>query len=55
MIERLVHTLRALAAPAEVQRARFPDLVRKPDELALEYADALLLISDAVYVRECAI
>ena len=35
----------------EVQRARFPDFVRKPDELALEYADALLLISDCPQLR----
>jgi len=46
MIERLVHALQALAAPAEVQLARYPAFVVKADELALDYADALLLITD---------
>jgi hypothetical protein len=46
MIERLVESLRALAAPANVQLARFPNVVCKPHELALDYADALLLASD---------
>jgi hypothetical protein len=46
MIERLVQSLRALAAPAHLQLERFPNFVCKPDELALDYADALLLASD---------
>jgi len=43
MIEKLVDCLRALAAPADIQVARFPDFVCKAGELALDYADALLL------------
>ena len=46
MIERLVHSLQALAAPADVQLARFPDFVVKADELAHDFADALLLAAD---------
>jgi hypothetical protein len=50
MIERLVHALQALAAPAEEQLARCPAFVVKADELALDYADALLLITDCPQV-----
>jgi hypothetical protein len=46
MIERLVHTLQALAAPVDAQLARFPDFAVKADELALDFADALLLVLD---------
>jgi len=44
MIERLIIALRALAAEADVQLRRFPDFVSRPDELALDFADALLLV-----------
>jgi hypothetical protein len=50
MIERLVHALQALAVPAEEQLARYPVFVVKADELALDYADALLLITDCPQV-----
>jgi hypothetical protein len=36
--------LQALAAPAGVQLARFPDFTMKADELALDFADALALV-----------
>ena len=36
--------LQALAADADLQLARFPDFVCKPDELALDFDDALLLV-----------
>ena len=45
MIDKLVECLRALAAPAQLQLARFPDVVCRADELALEYTDALLVAS----------
>ncbi len=51
MIERLVNSLQALAAPAEIQLARFPDFAARADELALDFADALLLVSDCPQVR----
>ena len=51
MIERLIHSLQALAAPADAQLARFPGFVVKADELALDFADALLLISDCPQVE----
>lgn len=51
MIERLVDTLRALAAPAEEQLARFPDFVVKADELALDFDDALRLVMDCPQIR----
>jgi hypothetical protein len=41
MILQLIHALQALAAPAEIQLARFPDFVVKADELALDFDDAL--------------
>ena len=50
MIERLIHSLQALAAPADVQLARFPDFAAKADELALDYADALRLAADCPQV-----
>jgi hypothetical protein len=45
MIESLIVALRALAAPAHLQLARFPDFVLKADELALDFADAHLLFT----------
>jgi hypothetical protein len=42
MIQRLITTLQALAAPAETQRGRFRELGAKADEVALDYADAWL-------------
>jgi hypothetical protein len=51
MIERLIHSLQALAAPADAQLARFPDFVAKADELALDFADALRLVSDRPQVE----
>jgi hypothetical protein len=44
MIERLVTSLQALAAEADVQLRRFRDVVCRPEELALDFDDALLLI-----------
>lgn len=44
MIERLLITLRALAASPGEQLERFPDLVAKPDELALDFDDAYRLL-----------
>lgn len=46
MVERLVHALQTLAAPAEDQLTRVPDFVRKANNLALDFADALRLVSD---------
>jgi hypothetical protein len=46
MIERLVHALQALAAPADVQLARVPDFAARSGELALDFADALRLVTD---------
>ena len=46
MVERLIHTLQALAAPPDVQLGRFPDFVAKGDELALDFDDALQLVYD---------
>jgi hypothetical protein len=40
----LRETLQALAAPPDVQLARFPDFVVKADELALDFDHALLLV-----------
>src|SRR5262245_19054738 len=42
----LIQSLRALAAPATVQLGRHPDFVVVADELALDYAYALLLVLD---------
>ena len=44
MIERLVIALRTLGGSADEQLARFPDFVAKPDELALDFDDAYLLL-----------
>lgn len=44
MIDRLLITLRALAASPDEQLERFPDLVAKPDELALDFDDAYRLL-----------
>jgi hypothetical protein len=46
VIQRLITSLQALAAPAEIQLARFPDFVVKADELALDFDDALMLVRD---------
>ena len=51
MIEQLVHALQALAAPADVQIARFPDFVVRADELALDFDDALRLSLDCPQVE----
>ena len=45
--EYLRETLQALAAPADQQLARFPDLAVKADELALDFDDALILVHQA--------
>jgi hypothetical protein len=45
MIERLIIALRALAGSTDAQRARIPDSVGKPEELALDFADAHLLFA----------
>ena len=50
MIERLVHALQALAAPADAQLARDPAFVAKARELALDFADALRLVTDCPQV-----
>jgi hypothetical protein len=47
MIKQLIHALQALAAPAELQLARFPDFVVKADELALDFDDALRCAAQA--------
>jgi hypothetical protein len=41
MIEQTIHALQALAAPADIQLARFPDFIEQADELALDFDDAL--------------
>ena len=46
MVHRLIETLRALAAPADMQLAPFPDFVVRADELARDFDDALLLVRD---------
>lgn len=46
MIQRLIDSLQALAAPAEVQCARFAGVAVKADELVLDFDDAFLLIRD---------
>ena len=46
MIERLVYALETLAAPADVQLARAPDFAARSGELALDFADALRLVTD---------
>ena len=51
MIERLTRALQALAAPADVQLARFPDFGAEADAPALDYADALLLALDCPQLR----
>ncbi len=51
MIQRLVTSLQALAAPAEIQLARFPDFVVKADELALDFDDALMLMRDCPQIE----
>jgi hypothetical protein len=44
MTERLKHALQALAAPAEVQLARYPTSTVRADELALEFDHALEVV-----------
>ena len=51
MIERLVRALQALAAPPDVQRARFPEFGATADAVALDYGDALLLALDCPQLR----
>ncbi len=51
MIERLVLALEALAASAEVQLARDPRFAARADELALDYADALRLVTDCPQIH----
>ena len=46
MIQRLIESLQALAAPADVQLSRFPDFVVKGEELALDFDDAFMLVRD---------
>ena len=46
MIQRLITSLQALAAPADIQLTRFPDFVVKADELASDFDDALMLMRD---------
>ena len=46
MIQRLIDSLQALAAPTEAQSAWFADGVVKVDELVLDFDDAFLLIRD---------
>jgi hypothetical protein len=50
MIERLVQALRLLAAPAEDQFGRAPMVVGNVSDLALDFADALLLVTDCPQV-----
>jgi hypothetical protein len=51
LIDRLIHSLQALASPAETQLARFPDFVVRADELALDFSDALMLVSNRPRAR----
>jgi hypothetical protein len=44
MIERLVIALHTLSGSADEQLARFPSLVAKPGEIALDFDDAYLLL-----------
>lgn len=46
MIERLTYALQTLASPAEMQLSRFPELAARAGEIALDYADALRLVTD---------
>lgn len=46
MIERLIRSLRLLAAPAALQRARHPGFVAGPQDAAMDFADALMLAAD---------
>ena len=45
VIQRLITALQALAAPADVQLSRFPELAARA-ELALDFDDALMLVRD---------
>lgn len=51
MIERLVQSLQALAAPADAQRARSPNSTARTHDLAADYADALRLVIDCPQIR----
>lgn len=51
MIERLITTLRMLAAPADVQRDRLPPLAPHADELARDFEDAYRLVCDCPQVE----
>ena len=50
MIERLVQALRRLATPAEDQFGRGPSIAGNVSDLALDFADALLLVTDCPQV-----
>jgi len=41
MLQRLQHATQALAAPAEVQLQLYPEFAAQPDELGLDYGEAL--------------
>lgn len=51
MIERLIETVRMLAAPFEVQRRRYPDFPAAVRDLAFDYADAFTLVCDCPQIR----
>ncbi len=51
MIERLVETLRILAAPADTQLRQYRDRVVGDDALAYDFADAYLLIQSCQQIQ----
>ncbi len=51
MIDRLVHALQMLAAPAVEPNAYAPGLRDTVDRLAGDYADALMLVTDCPQIR----
>ena len=51
MIERLVETLRILAAPADTQLREFRDRVVGDDALAYDFADAHLLVQSCQQIQ----
>ncbi len=46
MIERLTGLLQALAAPANEQVDRYPELKSRAEQIALDYCDAFRLVCD---------
>ena len=46
MIQRLLASLQALAAPVDVRLRRVPDFAVKADELAMDFDDAFMLVRD---------